>query len=117
MPWDGMSIPQNKYRLRWVIRDFYGNMLALSAWTPNDEGSYSLTNKTSGSSVSIEAEKQAENGYELRTIMSSPVEEVDSIEYLVLLVRGKHNHVGMGFVNRNSKKWALSSGDIYEEIV
>lgn len=117
MAWDGISIPTIKFRLRWVMKDELGNRIALSAWTPNDQGSYSQANKPSGATVVIEGETQQPLPYELREIMSSPVTDVDSIEYLVLLVNGKHNHVGMGFVRGNQKKWALTSGDTYEETV
>jgi hypothetical protein len=96
--------------------DKFGNMIGLSAWTPNDQGSFSKAEKPEGATVRIEGEK-LEGGYELKTIIEAPVCEVESVEYLVLLVNGKYNHSAMGFIKNSNKKWALSSGDIYEETV
>lgn len=113
MAWDGKSIPEGKYRLRWVMKNQEGYVHSLSAWTPQDEGSFSKAVKYPGAIVSIEGE--CLQPYEHRVIISAPVEEVDSVEYLVLLVNGKHNHCGMGFVKGGKKEWALVSGDICKE--
>lgn len=113
MAWDGKCTPAAKYRLRWVMRDSSGELLGLSAWTPNDQGSFSQAEKPEGAIVSIEGE--ITSPYEHVVLMSAPISEVESVEYLVLLVDGKHNYCGMGFVKGTKKTWALSSGDIHEE--
>jgi hypothetical protein len=95
------------------MRDSGGEVICRSAWTPNDQGSFSLAEKPEGAVVSIEGE--ISSPYEHIVIMSAPVSEVDSVEYLVLLVDGKHNYCGMGFVKGTKKIWALSSGDVHEE--
>lgn len=113
MAWDGRCVPDAKYRLRWVMRDSSGEVIGLSAWTPNDQGSFSAAEKPEGSFVSIEGECMCP--YEHVVLMTAPISEVDSVEYLVLLVNGVHNYSGVGFVKNGNKKWALSSGEIFKE--
>jgi hypothetical protein len=118
MSWDGRSVPEGKYRLRWVMRDEEGHVISLSAWTPQDEGSFSKAIKPSGTTVTIEGEhlkKSEDDSYELVSIVTKPTDEIDSIEYLVLLVNGDHKYSGMGFVKNNCKTWALSNGEIFKE--
>lgn len=111
--WDGKSIPEGKYRLRWVMRNAEGNVHSLSAWTPQDEGSFSKATKYPGATVSIEGE--VTSPYEHVTILERPIDQVDSVEYLILMIDGNHHYVGMGFVKAGKKVWALSNGEIYEE--
>jgi hypothetical protein len=113
MAWDGKTIPQAIYRLRWELHDAQGEVLSYSAWTPNDQRSFSQEAKPAGSFVVIRGEKTSP--YEELVLFRCSVEAVESIEYLVLQIRGETHHSAMGVVGKTAKQWVLINGEIYTE--